>query len=97
MLIEKQSGSTRATSGKDAVRTASFEAQAKQAYQKVISLADDLAVTDAESFTLWTTQGAMSFFNATAVCLAVLQEDAQFQAGVRERLTLVTRELSEML
>ncbi len=97
VLIEKQSGSTRATSGKDAARTASFEAQAKQAYQKVISLADDLAVTDAESFTLRTTQVAMSFFNAPAVCLAVLQEGAQFQAGVRERLTLVTRELSEML
>ena len=97
VLIEKQSGSTWATSGKDAARTASFEAQAKQAYQKVISLADDLAVTDAESFTLRTTQVAMSFFNAPAVCLAVLQEGAQFQAGVRERLTLVTRELSEML
>jgi hypothetical protein len=39
----------------------------------------------------------MSFFNAPAACLAVLQEDAHFQAGVRERLTLVTRELSNML
>lgn len=97
VLIEKQSGNTRATSGKDAARTSSFEAQAKQAYQKVISLADDLSVTDAESFTLRTTYGAMSFFNASAACLAVLQQDGHFEAGVRERLTLVTRELSEML
>jgi len=39
----------------------------------------------------------MSFFNASAACLAVLQQDGHFEAGVRERLTLVTRELSEML
>ena len=39
----------------------------------------------------------MSFFNSENACVAVLQEAIQFQPGIRERLTLVTREISEML
>ncbi len=97
VLIDKQSGAAKASRGADEGKTKAFEAQAQQAYNKVISLAEDLQVTNAESFTLRTGQGAMSFFNAPKACLAVLQDAVQFQPGVRERLTLVTRELSEML
>lgn len=97
IIIDKQNGNVRASRGNDPGRTSTFESQAQQAYNKVISLAADLNVTDAESFTLRTGVGAMSFFNSPKVCLAVLQENSAFEPGIRERLTLVTRELSEMI
>ncbi len=97
VVIDKQGGTVKSSRGKDPGRTSQFEAQAQLAYNKVISLAADLNIVDAESFTLRTGHGSMSFFNAPKACVAVLQESPLFSPGVRERLTLVTRELSEML
>ncbi len=97
VLIEKKTGSTKVGRSGDDSRARSFEGQAKQAYNKVISLADDLQITDAETFTLRTAQGAMSFFNSPNACMAVLHQDAEFPPGVREKLILVTRDLSSMV
>ena len=92
---EKAGGKVKACKGQDPGKTAAFEAQASQAYEKVISLAADLNV-NGESFTLRTSDGAMSFFNSSKVCVAVLHQ-AEFPPGIKERLLLVTRELSAMM
>jgi predicted regulator of Ras-like GTPase activity (Roadblock/LC7/MglB family) len=96
VLIEKSSGTVKASRGSDPARTGSFQAQAQQAYQKVLSLATELEVTEAESFNVRSNKGAMSFFNAPKVCLALLQSGG-FSPGVQERALLATRELSKMI
>jgi len=97
VLIEKKTGATKVGRSSDDGRAHAFEGQAKQAYNKVISLADDLQITDAETFTLRTAQGAMSFFNSPNACLAVLHQESEFPPGVREKLILVIRDLSSMV
>lgn len=104
VLIEKSTGTVKASRGKDPSRTASFEAQARHAHLKVLSLAADFEVADAESFNLRSGKGAMSFFNAPKVCLALLQSTQGLSPGLQglspglqERVLLATRELSKMV
>lgn len=60
------------------------------------SLSVGLGVENSRSFTMRTDSGAITFFKAQPIYLGVQHSDADFQPGVREKLTLISRELARM-
>ncbi len=66
-------------------------------YKNVRGLATMMGVgEDATTFTIRTGGGVLSFFTEGKTCLGVVHASGGFQAGVREKLTLVGRELATM-
>ncbi len=66
-------------------------------YEKVVGLSGDLGFHDTETFTLHTGHGVLSFFGEGDSCLSILQQDTNFEPGVRERLVLIARGLAKLL
>ncbi|MEM7387854.1 MAG: hypothetical protein AAF514_23210 [Verrucomicrobiota bacterium] len=94
VLINKETQAiTTAKSGADEA----FASQARNALEKVLGLARDLEISNPENFSLQSGKGKIHFFNGPKACVAILHEDRDFSAGVREKLTLVAREVTEML
>lgn len=75
-----------------------FQERAGALFEKTASLVRELDPAAREqAFTLRTAKGVISFFAAGDVCLAALHAEPSFQPGVREKLTLVSRALADML
>ena len=75
-----------------------FRQRAGMLFEKAASLVRELDPNAREQmFTLRTSKGVVSFFAVGDVCLAVLHAEPNFQPGVREKLTLVSRSLAAML
>jgi hypothetical protein len=75
-----------------------FRERAGALFDKTASLVRELDPNAREqTFTLRTVRGVVSFFAVGDVCLAALHAEPNFQPGVREKLTLVSRALAEML
>jgi predicted regulator of Ras-like GTPase activity (Roadblock/LC7/MglB family) len=78
------------------IDTAGFEHMAPLVYANMRELSDGLGVGNAETFTVHTDKGMLSFFMGDGRCLSVLHESRRFVPGVRERLILIARELSKL-
>ncbi|CAN5157698.1 hypothetical protein BH23VER1_BH23VER1_23180 [soil metagenome] len=70
---------------------------APELYRNVRALAQMMGVgEDATTFTIRTGGGILSFFTEDDACLGIVHASGGFQPGVREKLTLVARELGAM-
>lgn len=75
-----------------------FRERAAGLFEKTASLVRELDPDAREqNFTLRTGKSVLSFFAVGDVCLAVLHAEPTFRPGVREKLTLVTRSVADML
>ncbi len=66
-------------------------------YERVTGLASDLGFASSEAFTLHSAQGILSFYGEGDICLGILHEAQDFEAGVREKLVLIARGASQIL
>lgn len=82
--------------GGEAEACESFWNSAPQAYQSLISLAESIGMQPQGTFTLRADQMVRTFFLEGGVCIGVLHSAPQFQAGVRDKLILITRELGRI-
>lgn len=72
-----------------------FTNAAESMYSHVQGLAGEMGISDAAYFSLRNEKDIMSFFTEGSTCMAVLHAEPAFQIGVHEKLSLITRELSE--
>jgi len=73
-----------------------FAAKASAMLGAVISLAEGLGLSDAETFSMRTDKGMVSFFRADPVYLGVHHSNRGFAPGVQEKLALASAELARM-
>jgi predicted regulator of Ras-like GTPase activity (Roadblock/LC7/MglB family) len=73
-----------------------FSAMAPPFYQRSINFTKELALGQLQALTLYTDQGLLSFFMHENICLSVQHAGRGFLPGVREKLSVVTRELAKM-
>ena len=71
----------------------SFATNGPAVFENVKGLVSAMGIDDAACFTIRTSTGTMSFFSEGETCLGVLHEEPRFEPGVREKLTIVAREL----
>ena len=71
----------------------SFATSGPAVFENVRGLVTAMGIDDAACFTIRTSGGTMSFFSEGETCLGVLHKEPRFEPGVREKLTIVAREL----
>lgn len=72
----------------------SFAVSGPAVFENVRGLVTAMGIDDAACFTIRTAGGTMSFFSEGDSCLGVLHKEPRFEPGVREKLTIVARELA---
>ncbi|MEM7144794.1 MAG: roadblock/LC7 domain-containing protein [Verrucomicrobiota bacterium] len=78
------------------VDTEGFAQMAPQLYANMRDMSTGLGVGNAETFTVHTDRGMVSFFIGENRCLSVLHSSRRMVPGVRERLFLIARELGKL-
>lgn len=78
------------------VETGGFARMAPQLYANMREMSSGLGVGNAETFTVHTDRGMVSFFIGENRCLSVLHSGRRMVPGVRERLFLIARELGKL-
>lgn len=73
-----------------------FAAGAGRTLESLAVVAGAMGMGGAGDFTLRTDQGVRSFFLGCGLCLAVWHDRPVFSGGTREKLLLITRELSNL-
>jgi hypothetical protein len=71
-------------------------AMAPLLFKKIDTYAQDLKLGTVQTFTMYTSQSPISFFQYENLCLSVLHGPRGFMPGIREKLVEVTRELAKM-
>jgi hypothetical protein len=87
-----ENGSLQASS----INSREFADKAQRMVAGLVSVSEGLGVADSNDFSLQTPKGNITFFKATPIYLGVQHSEPSFQPGVREKLTLISRELSLM-
>lgn len=77
-------------------QTEGFSAMAPALFQRVLNFTTELSLGHLHAFTLDTENGLLSLFTHGSICLSVRHSGRGFMPGVREKLTVVTRELARM-
>jgi predicted regulator of Ras-like GTPase activity (Roadblock/LC7/MglB family) len=75
---------------------AGLSAMAPPFYRRVASFARELELGELKTCSIYTDERLISFFKSGDVCLTILHSGRGFLPGVREKLTVVTRELSRV-
>jgi hypothetical protein len=75
---------------------AEFEDEAARLHACLLDLVTVAGVGESESFTIRTDRNMVSFFSGDGLALAVRHGAEGFQAGVRERLAIIARELGNL-
>lgn len=73
-----------------------FQQQAAELARTIQSLAPLIGITGAETFSVNTSERLMTFSFHQPVALGVLHQDGEPAAGLRDKITLLGREISRM-
>ena len=76
--------------------TEGFSAMAPPFFKRAARFVTELELGSLQTFSLHTEHGLLSFFMHDNICLSVRHTGRGFMPGVREKLEIVTRELSRM-
>lgn len=82
--------------GMAAADAGAFAAAAGRTLESLAVVAGAMGIGDGGDFTLRTDQVVRSFFLGRGLCLAVWHDQPVFSGGTREKLLLITRELSNL-
>lgn len=74
-----------------------FQRQAGELARSIQALAPLIGISGAETFAINTSDRLMTFSFHPPIALGVLHEDDDLAAGLRDKITLVGRELSRMI
>ena len=74
-----------------------FQKQAGDLARNIQALAPLIGITDAETFSINTNDRLMTFSFHPPIALGVLHQDNDLAAGLRDKITLVGRELARMV
>ena len=90
-------GSTVVSHGDSSQVAADFKRQAADLSRSIKSLAPLIGIADAETFSINTNERLMTFSYHPPVALGVLHQANDLAAGLRDKITLIARELSRMV
>ena len=90
-----QSNATLTSHGMDDANASAFRSSAAKTRESLATLAETMGLGTGGNFTLRTDHGIRSFFLEANLCLAVWHAQPQFSGGTREKLILITQELSK--
>ena len=96
-ILMHQDGDTCQSQSVDSPELEAFFREAPAFHANMKRMTEDLGIGNAESFSVNTEKGMISFFSKEKICLGVLHEGCSVAPGTRERLILVTRELAKMM
>ena len=90
-------GSTIVSHGDSSQVAEDFKRQAADLSRSIKALAPLIGIADAEIFSINTNERLMTFSFHPPVALGVLHQDNDLASGLRDKITLVGRELSRMV
>lgn len=90
-------GSTIVSHGDSSQVSEDFKRQAADLSRSIKALAPLIGIADAETFSINTNERLMTFSYYEPVALGVLHQDNDLASGLRDKITLVGRELSRMV
>lgn len=90
-------GSTVVSHGDSSFVAADFKRQSADLSRSIKALAPLIGIADAETFSINTNERLMTFSFHPPVALGVLHQDNDLASGLRDKITLVGRELSRMV
>lgn len=74
-----------------------FKVKAPDLARNIQALAPLIGITDAETFSINTNDRLMTFSFHAPLALGVLHQDSELAAGLRDKITLVGRELARLV
>ncbi len=83
--------------GDGAAGAQDFQRQAGELSRNIQSLAPLIGIADAETYSINTNSRLMTFSFHPPITLAVLHHDTELAAGLRDKITLVGRELARLV
>lgn len=90
-------GSSTVSHGGSSQTAQDFQRQAAELARSIHALAPLIGISGAETFSINTNERLMTFAFHPPIALGVLHEDNDLAAGLRDKITLVSRELSRMV
>ena len=90
-------GTSAVSHGSSSQSAQDFQRQAGDLARSIQTLAPLIGIADAETFSINTSDRLMTFSFHAPIALGILHEDNDLAAGLRDKITLVGRELSRMV